>query len=221
MKISVLIPTKDEPLINELVGEVHNVLHNHDHEIIVIDKSTITPNVIDAKVVKQKSDGLGNAIVEGLNFSTGDVILTMDGDFSHDPKDIPKLLDNITDYDIIIGSKFIEGGINEDNPSRKFTSVFFQFLASIILGLNVKDPMSGFAAVKREVYDIAKPNPIGYKINMDLMYKAKKHNLKICEVPITFHKRKTGFTKVGFTRAGVREAYRVIRYMLELRLGLR
>lgn len=221
MKISILIPTKNEPLINELVEEIHNTLNSHEHEIIVIDKSDITPNIVGATLVRQNSNGLGKAIIEGLEVSNGDVIVTMDGDFSHDPKDIPKLLDNITDYDIVIGSKFIEGGINEDNPSRKFTSILFQFLASSILGLNVKDPMSGFAAVKREVYNIAKPNPIGYKINMDLMYKAKKHNLKIREVPITFHKRKAGFTKVGFTRAGVREAYRVIRYMFELRLGLR
>jgi len=216
MKVSVLIPTKNEPLINELVEEIHKSLRGYDHEIIVIDKSKIVPNLVGARLVRQKSHGLGPAVVEGLAFSHGDVIVTMDGDFSHDPKEIPKLLDKINDYDIVIGSKFIEGGVNEDTPQRNFISKSFQFISEFLLRHNVKDPMSGFSAVKREVYDVIKPKPIGYKINLGLIYKAKRYGFKVCEVPITFHKRRAGKTKTG-----IGEAYRTTRYILELRFGLR
>lgn len=215
-KVSVVIPTKNEPLINELVEEIHKNIREYDHEIVVVDKSNTEPNISGAKLVRQKSNGLGPAIMEGLAFSEGDVIVTMDGDFSHDPKEICKLLDKVNDYDIVIGSKFIEGGINEDNPRRNFISKAFQFISQFVLRHDLKDPMSGFSAVRREIYDVINPRPIGYKINLGLIYKAKRHGFKVCEVPITFHKRRAGKTKTG-----IAEAYRTIRYILELRFGLR
>ena len=86
----------------------------------------------------------------------------------------------------------------------------------INLGLKVKDNMSGFAAIKREVYDNLKINPLGFKINLEIMYKAKKKGYKICEVPIVFEKR-----KVGKPTSSPSEAFSIIRYVFELKLGLR
>jgi len=221
MKISVLIPTKNEPLINELIEEIHQVLKNFNHEIIVIDKSDIAPYIYDARLVIQKSDGLGKAILEGLPHVTGDIIVTMDGDFSHDPKDLLKLVEKINGYDIVIGSRFISGGRNEDKMYRKFISFSFTKIASLVLNLNVEDSMSGFVAVKRYVYEKLNLNPIGYKINMEIMFKAKKKNYKTCEVPITFHKRKAGRTKAGVSFSGLKEGVGTLKYVFELKLGLR
>jgi dolichol-phosphate mannosyltransferase len=221
MRISILIPTKNESLINKLIEEIHGVLRNFNHEIIVIDKSDVKPNIRNAKLVIQKSDGLGKAILEGLAYATGDIIVTMDGDFSHDPNDLPKMLEKINEYDVVIGSRFVYRGITEDVTYRKFITFLFRKFASLILGLNVEDSMSGFAAIKRHVYENLKLKPIGYKINMEIMFKAKKKNYKICEVPIVFHKRRAGKSKVGISFLGLKEGFRVIRYLIELKLGIR
>jgi dolichol-phosphate mannosyltransferase len=81
--------------------------------------------------------------------------------------------------------------------------------------------MSGFAAIKRNVYEKLKLNPLGYKINMEILYKGKKEGFKVREVPIEFHKRRAGRTKVGLTLSGLKEGFRILRYMFELKLGLR
>ena len=216
MKISVLVPTKNEPLINKLIEEIHRVLKKFRHEIIVIDKSDVKPEIKNAKLVIQKSDGLGNAILEGLSYASGNIIVTMDGDFSHNPNDIPGLIKKIDDYDIVIGSRFIPGGKTEDKIYRKFVSFLSRKFTSFILDLNVEDSMSGFVAVRKNVYENLKLNPIGFKINMEIMFKAKKKNYTFCEAPISFYRRKTGKTK-----AGLKEAFRLFRYIFGLKLGLR
>jgi len=215
MKISVLIPTKNEPLINELINEVHLALQNFEHEIIVIDKSDITPKIENARLIVQESDGLGKAVLEGLPYARGDVIVTMDADFSHDPKDLPKLIENLSKYDLVIGSRFVNGGVTEDKSYRKFISKLFRWLSTLILGLNIKDPMSGFSVIKRKVYDELQLNPLGYKINMEILYKGKKVGFKTKEVPIIFHKRKTGSSK-----ARIKEGVRTFIFIFKLKLGL-
>src|SRR3990170_5125493 len=95
MKISVLIPIKDEPYINYLVEDIHKALKKIKHEVIVIDKSDIQPKIKNAKLVLQKSNGLGKAVLEGLKHASGNVIVTMDGDGSHRASDILKLINEL------------------------------------------------------------------------------------------------------------------------------
>jgi len=215
-KVSVIVPIKNEPHINEHVNEVHKALSKIEHEIIVVDKSNKPPKIKDAKLVIQKSDGLGNAIIEGLRSSSGDVIITMDGDGSHRPEDLLKLIEKAKDFDIVIGSKYVTGGRTEDEEYRIIISKIYCRFASFVLGLNVKDNMSGFAAVRRKVYEKIKPRSSGFKINMEILYKAKKFGFKATEVPIVFLKRKLGKSKANW-----REAFRTIRFVFELKLGLK
>ncbi len=192
MKVSVLIPTKNEPFVNKLVKRVDEELKSIGHEIIVIDKSSVKPEIDNAMLVRQKSDGLGNAVIEGLMYAKGDVIVLMDGDGSHRPEDIPRLLEKTDRYDIVIGSRFVKGGETRDKNHRKIISLFFRKFASLVLGLDIEDTMSGFSAIKKEVYDNLRLRPLGYKINLEIMYKAKKKGYKICEVPIIFLGRSNG-----------------------------
>ncbi|MGC8812097.1 MAG: glycosyltransferase [Candidatus Aenigmatarchaeota archaeon] len=215
-KVSIIIPTKEEPYIQELVKRIHKTLSGLSHEIIIVDKSKVTPRIKGAKVIKQKTDGLGNAILEGLEVAKSNLIITMDGDGSHRPEDLPKLIEKIKDYDIVIGSKYVKGGKTEDKLYRILISRVYCLFASLILGLKVKDSMSGFAAVRREVYEKVKPNPRGFKINTELLYKAKKFGFKVVEVPIVFEPRRLGKSKGTF-----KEGIRTFRFILELRLGLR
>ncbi len=216
MKISVILPTKNEPLINDIIEEIRDVLRNYKYEILVIDKSDKKPKIKKAKLFLQKSNGLGNAILEGIGYSTGDVIVVMDSDFSHNPKDIPKLLKKIKNNDIVIASRYVKGAKSKDSVFRYITSRFFCFLSNIILDLGLKDTMSGFIVIKRKVYDSIQLNPRGYKINMETIYKAKQKGFKVCEVPTIFYKR-----KAGKSNAGIKEAMRTIIFIFELKLKLR
>ncbi len=215
-KISIVIPTKDEPYISKLVKRIHSELYSINHEIIIVDKSKVLPKVRGAKVIKQKTNGLGNAILEGLKIAKGDLIITMDGDGSHRPEDLIKLIEKAKDYDIVIGSKYVKGGKTKDKLYRIFISKAYCFLASLILGLKIKDNMSGFAAVRREVYEKVRLNPRGFKINTELLFKSKKFGFKAAEVPIIFEQRKSGKSK-----GTIKEGLRSFRFILELRLGIR
>ncbi|MEM5794336.1 MAG: glycosyltransferase [Candidatus Aenigmatarchaeota archaeon] len=215
-KVSIIIPTKEEPYIQELVNRIYKTLSGFDFEIIIVDKSKVTPKLKGARVIKQKSNGLGNAILEGLKLAKGEIIVTMDGDGSHRPEDLPKLIEKAKEYDIVIGSKYVKGGKTEDKLYRIFISRVYCLFASLILGLKIKDNMSGFAAIRREVFEKIKLNPRGFKINTEILYKAKKFGFKTTEVPIIFEQRKLGKSKGTF-----REGFRTLRFILELKLGLR
>ncbi len=221
MKISVIIPTKNEPLIQQLTKEIHQYLAKQDHEIIVVDKSEKRPKITNAKLILQQSDGLGNAVLEGLNHAEGDAIVIMDGDFSHNPNDINKLVKGLDKFDIVIGSRFIKGGKTEDKTHRRIISYIFRKIASNMLHLNIEDSMPGFAAIKREVFNNLTINPIGYKINMEIMFKGMKKGYKVCEVPIIFHPRRAGKSKAGLSMGGLKESFRILRYIFELKTGLR
>src|SRR3990170_4422438 len=112
--ISVVLPTKNEPLINELIEEVHNALNDYKHEIVIVDKSDVTPDIKGAKLIRQKSKGLGNAVLEGVANSKGSHIIVMDADFSHDPHQIPRLLEKMDKYDIVMASRYSKGSRSED-----------------------------------------------------------------------------------------------------------
>jgi len=216
--LSVIIPTKEEPLIQELADKIHECI-SMEHEIIVVDKSAHPVVVNGARVLRQQSDGLGNAFMEGLKAARGDVIALMDGDFSHDPRDLEYMLGFIKNYDIVIGSKRIKGGKTEDPLIRRLVTVVTGNTIRLITGLQVKDPMTGFAVMKHGIFDGMVLRPRGYKIVLEIMYKAKKRGFTLHEAPITFHARKAGESKVGLNMKGTSELLRIIKLAIDLRRG--
>jgi dolichol-phosphate mannosyltransferase len=214
MKVSIIIPTKNEPYIQKLVDKIHEEISNLNHEIIVVDKSDVTPKLKGAKVLRQKSDGLGKAFLEGLKLAKGDVIVLMDGDGSHRPEDLPKLIEKTKSYDIVIGSKYVKGGRTKDKLYRILISRIYCLFASLILGLKVKDSMSGFAAVRRKVYEKIRLNPIGFKINTELLYRAKRFGFRATEVPIVFEERKFGRSKTN-----LKEGLKTLKFIFKLKFG--
>lgn len=215
--ISVILPTKEEPGLEKLVESINEALDNIKHEIIIIDKSKVIPKVKDAKVYRQVSDGLGSAILQGMNHAKGDVFVVMDADFSHSPTDIRRLLNHVENYDIVIGSRYVKGGFNDDNFSNVTISKTCCFMASKLLGIKVKDCLSGFAAINRKVYESLDLNPIGFKLNMEILYKSKKKGFRATEVPIRFVPRRIGKSKRGF--ASIKEIMRGVRYIVRLKLN--
>ena len=192
--ISVIIPVKPpEPYLDTLIVNLHQVLSNVPHEVLI-----------------QKEKGLGYAVKCGIARSRGNIIIVMDADGSHDPKYLPNMLSLLEDYDVVIGSKRVVNGSNEDSFLRRQISSLYNKLIKWMLGIQVYDSMSGFIVAKSFVFDGYK-FPRGYKFMLPLYY--QKGNYKILEYPISFHKRKAGRSKVSYM-----EGFKTLFQVFKLRL---
>ena len=159
--------------------------NNHDYLVRVVHRR--------AKL------GLASAIVDGIESSVGDIIVVMDGDFSHPPQTIPYMIKELEQsssrYDVVVASRYVEGGSIVGWPfKRKLMSKGATKIAQYGLGLEVKDPMSGFFAFRRCIINGIKLDAIGYKMLLEILVKAKGARIK--EVPYTFTNRRGGESKL-------------------------
>lgn len=144
--------------------------------------------------------GLMSAILQGIQDSSGEYILVMDADLSHSPEVIPIMIDEIqnSDYDIIIGSRYVKGGSIIGWPfRRRVISIGATKIAQHGLKIKVKDPMSGFFICKRHVLRNIDINTAGYKILLELLVKKPGINAK--EIPYSFVNRKLGKSKMDLS----------------------
>jgi dolichol-phosphate mannosyltransferase len=172
----------------------------------------------DLKVIhRQEKKGLISAILEGIRSSTGQFILVMDADFSHSPLLIPRMVHELknSDVDIVVASRYVDGGEIRGWPlKRRLISKGAVKIAQYGLQINkeIKDPMSGFFALKRHVLDNIKINSSGYKILLEILVKANHARVK--EIPYTFTNRTLGESKLDSSVAWdyIRALYHLYRY---------
>ncbi len=149
--------------------------------------------------------GLGSAYRVGFEacLSAGaDYILEMDADFSHDPKDLPRLIAAAeAGADLALGSRKVKGGqIIGWNWQRKLYSHGAMFLARLVLGLTTKDITAGFRCFRATALnkiDYAHIKSNGYAFQIEMVYRLEKAGLAIVEVPVTFPDRRLGVSKLG------------------------
>ncbi len=149
--------------------------------------------------------GLGTAYIEGFKWALQnnfDYIYEMDADFSHDPRDLPRLYRTCHNEgaDVAIGSRYISG-VNVVNwpLSRVLMSYFASIYVRIISGMRIMDTTAGFICYKKEVLENIKPEQIksrGYCFQIEMKYVAWKLGYKIIEIPIIFTDRKLGSSKM-------------------------
>ena len=148
--------------------------------------------------------GLGTAYVEGFTYALEnkfDFIFEMDADLSNNPEDIPIFLQEIEDYDLVIGSRYL-AGMNVANwpVSRLFLSLFANWYTRIITGMPFKDCTSGFKCFRRHVLECIGIDQIrsdGYSFQIELHYLAWKKGFRIKEMPIIFIDRESGSSKMS------------------------
>jgi dolichol-phosphate mannosyltransferase len=215
-QVSIIIPTYNESqnIIQILKSIKDNLPKNINTQAIVVDDNSPdgTGKVVDdylknlkkitnytIEIIHRKTkDGLGSAILKGIQQAKGDMIVVMDSDFSHPPQIIPKLVESIKKYqcDIAVASRYINGGkIQGWSLKRKLMSKFATLVAKKGLGIDTKDPMSGFFAFKRNIIKELNIDGIGYKFLLEILVKTKGVNIK--EIPYTFQDRKLGNSKLG------------------------
>ncbi len=207
MKVSIVTPTYNEKdNIERLANGLFEDCQDYDVELIIVDDNSPdgTGDIVDRlskeypiKVVHRAGKlGLSSAVLAGFDKASGDIIGVIDADLSHPTSKIPELIDCIIkdNADIAIGSRLIPGGGVEDWPfSRKLVSWGATLLARPLT--KVKDPMTGFFFLKKNVISDVKLQPVGYKILLEILVRGKYSKYK--EVPYLFLNRSVGNSKLG------------------------
>jgi len=196
--VSIVIPTRNEEKnIGKLLARIAANVSTPCEAIVVDDSSDRTAEIAKAnkaKVVKGKGQGLGQAIIDGIETSSGDIVIVMDSDGQHKPSDILKLLKPILEEgcDMTIGSRYIKGGSNPGwSLKRRIVSKVACLLALPVT--RVKDATSGFFAFRKNILQEVKLKPTSWKIMLEVLVKANP--TKVVEVPIVFEERQAGESK--------------------------
>ena len=213
----VLVPTMDErPNLAILLPRLLN--NGSDWHVLVVDDASTdgTRQLLDKKgqqdprlsVIFRDRRGFGSALREGMAYALqqgATRIVTMDGDLSHDPRDIPRLL--ARPADLVLGSRYVDGGDVVGWPRRrKVISYLANRIARFSLGSAERDLTTGFRAYSRALAKIilAESSATRYNFQIEAVNLAKKHRMTIAEEPIVFRERHWGESKLSTSREAMK-----------------
>jgi dolichol-phosphate mannosyltransferase len=211
-ELSVIVPTFNEGRnLDALVALLDACLQAVHWEVIFVDddspdgtaravRSLAETNSRIRLVHRIHRRGLSSACIEGMLASTAPYVAVMDGDLQHDERLLPQMLEALKegDLDIVVGSRHVEGGgMGDWAAERELASRFATWLSGLVLKADLKDPMSGFFMLRRELIDevVHDLSAIGFKILLDIFVTAKRP-LRFKELPYTFRNRHAGESKL-------------------------
>lgn len=223
MKVIVIPATYNEKgnierLITILEEEVFPKIKNHDMSILVADDNSPdgTADVVRSLMKKWKNiginsgerKGLGAAYIRAMTFAIdkmkADIVLEIDADLSHDPREIPNFLKKIDEgYDIVIGTRYSNGGSMPQNwpiQRKAFSRIGNLLVRFITFRFNIHDWTGGYRAIKKDVFLKEKEKVSsfqGYTFQVAFLYKSILDGYKIAEVPIHFADRTLGHSKIA------------------------
>lgn len=215
MRALIVIPTYNEienlqPLVESIFSQV-----TAETEVLVVDDNSpdgtgqladflATQNSRVHVLHREEKKGLGAAYVAGFKWGLQkkfSCLIEMDADFSHHPRYLPKMLELLTQYECVIGSRYIKGGGTVNwGWFRKFVSRGGSFYARSILGVGIRDLTGGFngwRASALESLDIQSLRSDGYSFQIELKHRAVLKDLSVVEFPIVFEDRKVGHSKMN------------------------
>jgi len=198
-KVSIVIPTlNEEKNIETVLMKIKDFFKqrgDYTYEIIVVDGYSKDKTVEIAKRNGCKAlydeFGKGSALIKGMRAAKGEIIVTMDADVSQRPLELGLLIEGIrAGYDIVMGSRFIQGGGTEDMPwYRKIGNKFFVSLVNILWGTHYTDLCYGYRAFRNGVWKKLNLKSKSFGIEAEISIKAAKRKLNVLEVP-SFEKRR-------------------------------
>ena len=220
MKTTVVIPTYNEAEnLPNIVGELLSLGIDSLHILIVDDNSPDgTGEVADELagryphclhvIHREKPMGLGTAYIAGFRYALAhgaDYIIQMDADFSHSPSYIPQFLEKIVDYDVVVGSRYVEGGrLDERWGFGRYLLSWWanSIYTRLILGVKVRDATAGFKCWRREALegiDLSRIRSSGYVFQVEMAYVCEKLGYRVLEIPIYFEDRRIGESKMSMS----------------------
>ena len=224
-QITLIVPTLNEAAnLPALAERVDRALAGRSYELrIVDDNSRDNTQAVCAELATkyplilmtrtQPKNGLGGAVLHGMEAAKGDYLVCMDADLQHPPEKLPELLAPLEkdEAEFVIGSRYVAGGTTQEAWTlfRKINSRAATLLAWPFAG-DTLDPMSGFFALKRSTFARAQHlTPLGYKIGLELMCKCRVQRVK--EIPIDFGTRNAGESKLS-----LKEQFRYLEHLSRL-----
>ena len=197
-----------------MLGALESVLPETARVLIIDDNSPDGTGAVADSLASElpfvdvlhrpRKDGLGPAYIAGFRRALADgaeLVLEMDCDFSHDPKDVPRLLAAAEDADLVLGSRYVEGGRVEDwGALRRFVSSGGSLYARVLLGVGIGDLTGGFKCYRREVLETIDLDAItsaGYAFQIETTYRALRAGFRVTEIPIAFADREAGTSKMS------------------------
>lgn len=216
MKTIIVIPTYNEKEnIQRLVREI--LALNLNIQIIIVDDNSpdgtgsiadgLTIEFLDKVFVIHRHGKLGfaSAYLEGIQTALQmdiDYIFSMDADFSHNPRYLSELIEQLKNYDVVVGSRYMHGTVSVVNwpIKRLILSRVANFYAKIVTGLKINDCTSGFVGYRREVLERIGFQDIlsdGYSFLIEMKYRANKNGFTLTEIPIIFEERRLGKSKMS------------------------
>jgi glycosyltransferase involved in cell wall biosynthesis len=212
-RVTVVVPTYNE---RENLPHLTGAVLLHGYRLLIVDDSSpdgtgavadeLAASTPAVEVIhRARKEGLGRAYGAGFDralLEGTEVVVQMDCDFSHNPTDIPRLLEAVEEgADLALGSRYVPGGDTPDwTPGRRLLSRGGNVYARLLLGLRVRDATGGFRAwradaLRRMPYLQAEASGYGFQVEMAMV--AQDLGLTIKEVPIVFRDRTRGHSKMG------------------------
>ncbi len=214
LRISIVLPTYNEretlPALLRRLSEVAAAAHLDCEAIVVDDASPDGTAEIAARVgaeirgtmpvivlSRPGKAGLASAVLDGVSRGRGDVIIVMDSDLSHPPEVVPRLVRAVADgADVAVGSRYAPGGGIARWPlGRRVISWGAITLARALVGIRIADPVSGFFATRRKLFELVRFEGLGYKLLPEIL--ASGRASRVAEVPYLFTERTRGRSKLG------------------------
>lgn len=221
MKVSIIIPTLNE---EHTLKDIIKGCRPHADELLVVDGHSTdrTREVAESegvRVVLDHQKGKGEALRHSVNFVTGDIIVFIDADGSHDPSDIPKVIapilqeeaDHVSASRLIGGSSELHGGFDEF--MRLAGSSFITACINRRFKVKLSESQNGFRAIRRDVM-----NQLGLQENIttieqEMIMRTLKKGFRMAEIPSHEHKRKMGYSKISVRKVWFRYVYTLVKYL--------
>jgi dolichol-phosphate mannosyltransferase len=213
--ICVCLPTYNErENLERMVDALQEVLCDEDLVLVIDDSSPdgtgeIADRLGDERpsvhvLHRPRKEGLGPAYLDGFRRALelgADLVFEMDCDFSHDPADVPRLAAAAAEADLVIGSRYVDGGGTRNwGVLRRLISRGGSLYAQVLLGVGVRDLTGGFKCYRRvvlETIDLDAIHSKGYAFQIETTYRALRRGFRVVEVPIVFVDRQVGGSKMS------------------------
>jgi len=210
--LSVIVPTFNERQnVRPLIEELSHVMAGIEWEAIIVDDDSPDGTANEARTLACERGrvrciqrigrrGLSSACIEGMLASSAPYLAVMDGDLQHDPSILPEMLVRLehTDAELVVGSRYVGGGgVGDWQAIRRMISAFATRVGRAVVPDGLRDPMSGFFALRRSLLDevVRDLSGLGFKILLDIVASAR-HPVAFQEVPFVFRARVAGASKL-------------------------
>ena len=218
MRLTICLPTYNErENLRPMVQALAKVVEEHELEATVLVVDDNSPDGTgkladelagDSQLVRAlhrpRKVGLGPAYLDAFRSALEDgaeLVLTMDCDFSHEPADVPRLVEAAKQSDLVIGSRYVpRGGVRNWGLLRRVISRGGCLYAQVMLGTRVRDLTGGFKCYRREVLEriaLERISSKGYAFQIETTYRALRAGFRVVEIPIVFTDREAGRSKMS------------------------